>query len=161
MEVKKMSNKFLSLFQILIVFSLVTYPAFAMEPFRGGRPSPEMMIDRMARDIGLSKQQKESFLAGAKKIEEVAYKLMEKDRTTFGKIERELLKDSPDKKAIYNYMFQINQNRTQTEFKRMEQMIELRKKLTPEQRAKLQKIFTMQKERGDMGPGGPGWEKRP
>lgn len=156
---------------IALVMLALSGIAFGAPPFGWAgekRPMAERMIDRMAKDIGLTQQQKDKFLAGEKQIEEEAQKIHSKNREIFDKIEEELLKESPDSRRIYGYMQQISQNNTQIQFKRMDQMIQLRKELTPEQRTKLEKTMKERKEqekkmfekmrqkgRKDRGPGGP------
>ena len=128
----------------------------AFEPPPKGRPSPEKMINRLAKDLDLSSKQKTKLLARAKATEEEAEKINEKNRVLFAEIEKELLKDDPSSKAIHGFMQQLGQNRTQVEFKRMEQMLELRRELTPEQKIKFEKIMQAGKKHRPGGPGGPG-----
>ena len=131
-------------------------------------PMVERMIEGMAKDIGLTQPQKEKFLAGAKRIEEEAKIIQSKNKGIFDKIEKELLRESPDSKIIYGYMQQISQNTTLIQFKRMDQIIQLRRELTPEQKTKLEKLTEERKRRENEmfekmerkgqrggGPGGP------
>ena len=159
------------IFGILVVIGIVaglTSGAFAFDfKFKGTPPpSPEKFIERMAKDLGLSKEQTDKLTAGAKQVEEQAKEMRAKNKELFGQIEKELMKDSPDSKTIYGYMQEIGQNNTQIQFKRMEQIILLRKELNPEQKAKLEKFMQELKGRrnkmfgkrpGELGgPEGPG-----
>ena len=152
---------------IVAVFAGVSADAFGPPP-RGRGPSVEKMIERIAKDLGLTPQQKDKYLAEAKQVEAAAKELADKNKALFSAIEKELLKDEPDSKTIYDRMQQISQNRTKIEFKRMEQMLKLRQELTPEQKAKFEKMMQQDKERGkarfekmkkqgptEKGPGGP------
>jgi Spy/CpxP family protein refolding chaperone len=108
--------------------------------------SAEKMIDRIASDLGLTKQQKDKLLSGAKQVEEEAKDLHSKNREIYGKIEKELIKDAPDRGVLSDFLQQISQNNAQIHLKRMEQIIELRKELTPEQRTKFEKLMGERKE---------------
>jgi len=127
----------------------MTGVSFAMSPFKPHEergPKAEQMIEKMAKDIGLSQEQKEKFLAGAKKIEAAEKENRGKNKELSDKIEKELIKESPDSKIIYGYMQQISQNMTQIQFMRMEQIIQLRKELTPEQKSKMDQLMQAKKE---------------
>ncbi|MDD4178742.1 MAG: periplasmic heavy metal sensor [Candidatus Margulisbacteria bacterium] len=148
-----MIKKVLILFLTVILLAGGALAAF--EPPPKGRPSPEKMINRLAKDLDLSSEQKTKLLARAKVTEEEAEKINEKNRALFAEIEKELLKDSPSSKTIYGLMQQVGRNRTEIEFKRMEQMLELRRELTQEQKTKFEKMMQAGKKRGPGGPGGP------
>ncbi|MBI5699449.1 periplasmic heavy metal sensor [Candidatus Saganbacteria bacterium] len=159
---------FLAILLITVVLSGISLGVPLFGPPRDKDPMAERMIERMAKDIGLTQQQKDKFLSGAKQIEEEAKEIHSKNKELFDKIEKEILKESPDSKAIYGNMQLISRNMTQIQFKRMDQIIQLRKELTPEQKAKLEKIIRgrkerekkmfekiRQKDRKDRGSGGP------
>lgn len=133
--------KKMSLFLLLgLMLARLTSNALATGPF-GDRPrSPEKMLERIAQELGLTQEQKEKYLSGAKKVEADAQSLKAKNKELFAAIEKEMVKDNPDGKAIHNYMRQIGQNRTEIQFKRMEQLLQLRKELSPEQKAKFEKM---------------------
>lgn len=141
-----MRKNVLTMMLVVAILAGVSSGALAFGPQRAKGLPAEKMIERMAKDIGLTQQQKDKFLAGAKQIEEEAKDIHSRNREIFDKIEKELLKESPDSKAIYGYMQQISQNNTRIQFKRMDQIIQLRKELTPEQRTKLEKIMRRNKE---------------
>jgi len=131
----------------LMVLVLISVAALAEAPRWGRRPSPEKMIEKMSKELGLTKEQQDKYLDEAKKIEKEAEESNAKNKEIFDKIEQELLKDSPDKQAIRGYMDQISQNRTGIQFKRMEQMIELKKELTAEQRKKFEEFMYNRKKK--------------
>jgi Spy/CpxP family protein refolding chaperone len=115
---------------------------------QGGRgPAAEKRLERIIQELGLTKEQKEKYLAGAKQIEEEAKAIRSQNREIFGKIEKEMLKDTADRQAIHNYIQQINQNNAKMQIKRMDQILELRKELTPEQKTKLEKLTAERKGR--------------
>ncbi|MFA4967020.1 MAG: periplasmic heavy metal sensor [Candidatus Margulisiibacteriota bacterium] len=127
---------------ILTVIAIMAPMGFAFQPPPGGRGlSAGKMIERIAKEIGLSQEQKEKYLAGAKQVEEEAKAIRAKNKDLFDLIKKELQKDAPDSKSIYGYMQQINQNELQVQFKRMEQIIAMKKELTPEQKAKLDQLM--------------------
>jgi Spy/CpxP family protein refolding chaperone len=113
--------------------------AFGSAAIRGR--SIEKFIEKVTKELELTQPQKEKALASAKKIEEEAAEVRSKNRELFDKVEKELLKDSPDRKLLSNYMQQISQNNSRIQLKRMEQIIEFRKELTPKQKAKLEKLM--------------------
>ena len=153
---------------IVIVLVVLEAGAMAMgaQPPRGFRP--ERRFEGIAKELGLTPEQKVRFMKAAKQVEEEAKVINSKNKELFDKIEKELVKEAPDSKVIYGYMQQIGQNNTQIQFKRMDQIIQLRKELAPEQRIKFEKMMKERKEqekkmlekmrqRGgkDRGLGGP------
>ena len=124
--------------------------AFEPSPGAPGRrgPSPEKMVEKLAKDIGLTSEQKDKFLEEGKKLEEQAKQIRAKNKDLFDSIEKELQKNAPDSKVIYGYMQQISQNDLQIRFKRMEQIIAMKKELTPEQKARLDKLMKDRQEKG-------------
>jgi Spy/CpxP family protein refolding chaperone len=141
---------------LVVVFLVASGAQAALPRFGEKRPEPGKMVERMAKDIGLTKEQKDKFIEGAKKIEEIAKASREKDREIMDKIEAEMVKDSPDTRMIHSYLLQISQNRTEIQFKRLEQMIELRKGLTPEQKTKLEQLMKKKPEHKGGKPGQKG-----
>jgi len=108
----------------------------------------EKMVERMTKELNLTKEQKEKFTADTKEIEKTAKEIRTKDRELMDKIQKELLKDSPDMKIIRSLMETINQNMTEIQFKRISHLVEFRKTLTPEQR---EKFKTMIDDKGKQG----------
>ncbi|MDD5382836.1 MAG: periplasmic heavy metal sensor [Candidatus Margulisbacteria bacterium] len=162
------SKKLLVVLLMAVVMAGSSLAAPIFRPSGKREPMAERMIEKMAKEIGLTQQQKDKFLAGAKRIEEEAQQMHSKNKEIFDKIEQELLKESPDSKLIHDCLQQISLNNTQIQFKRMEQIIQLRQDLTPEQKQKFEKLMAERKEREkkmlekmkhkeqkDKGPGGP------
>jgi|GEM_PF-3299458 len=120
-------------------------PRFALPGFSSGGkgPSAEKFVERIAQELGLTLQQKEKLLAEAKLTEEKAAKVRARDKEIFVKIESELSKEDPNKELIHNYIKEIGQNRTSMQIERMDQIIALRKALTPEQRTKLERLIDL------------------
>ena len=118
-------------------------------------PPHEKMMERMAKDLGLTKEQKAKYTAMAKQLEEESTAMRSKNKEFFDKIGSELAKDSPNRDLLFGYMQQISKNEDQMRLKRMDQMIQLRKELTPEQKAKLEKLMKQGREKhnGEQGRG--------
>lgn len=134
---------------VLLVGIMLAGAALAFPPFdrpANKRPHGNRMIERIAKDLGLTAQQKEKLLVEAKTLENEAEKVKTNNQVLFKQIDQELLKDVPNDKLIYNSIQQISQNNTTIQFKRMEQMIKLRKGLTPEQKKKLEKSLHQKRE---------------
>ena len=126
---------------ITALFILLAGSSMADPGPRGERRfSPEKMVERISRDIGLTDAQKNDLLARTKQADKETETLLARNRELFGNIDKELAKDSPDTKVVYGYMQQISQNELQMQYKRMEQMIQLRKSLTPEQKIRFEKM---------------------
>lgn len=126
----------------VLVLSLLAGSAGAWElGWRMGRkPTAEKRIEKIVRELGLSQQQKDKYLAGAKKLEEEAKTIRAQNREILGKIEKEVLKEAPDRKAIHDLLGQISRNKAQLQVKRMDQMLDLRSELTPEQKTRFEKL---------------------
>ncbi|HTY13930.1 MAG TPA: periplasmic heavy metal sensor [Candidatus Omnitrophota bacterium] len=155
-------NKFAAVLVIAIVIIGASSLAFAFGPEPGGpggpggpgdpgRPparDPQKFVERIAKDLGLTKEQQDKLLADAKKTEEETDQLRAKNKDLFDKVEKELLKDSPDRDLLHGYLQQIGQNETQMQIKRMDRMVDLRKTLTPEQKAKFEKMAAENRQKG-------------
>jgi Spy/CpxP family protein refolding chaperone len=133
---------------LLALLCLISTGAVAAMPWGGGRGPAEKMVERIAKELNLTQQQKDKFVTGAKQVEEEAGKVRIANKEIFTKIEKELAKDSPDSKQINSYLQEMNNNQTKIQFKRMEQLIQLRKELTPEQKIKLENL--MKKKKGQF-----------
>lgn len=143
------SKKMLMALFIVVITVVTASGAFAAWPGSGRGRMGERMIERMAKDIGLTQQQKDKYMAEARKIEEESKAMRAKNREIFDKIENEIIKDVPDRKVVRDYMKQISQNNEQIQLKRMDHILNMRQELAPEQRAKLEKIMKGRKERAN------------
>ena len=112
--------------------------------------SSEKRIERFAKALGLTQEQKDQYIKESNKMKDEARNLNAKNKELFGIVEKELLKDSPDKGLIANSIEQIGKNRTKIQISRMNQIIELRKNLTPEQKEKLEKMMSSKKDRNPI-----------
>lgn len=136
---------------VLLLVGAIASGALAFGPGGDRRPpSPEEMIGRLAKELNLTAEQKDKFLAGAKQSEAAAKEMMGKNRVIFGEIEKELLKEDPDRNVIHKDIQQISQNDAEIQIQRMDQMIELRKQLTAEQKDKLAKIMQANQEKREI-----------
>ncbi|MBU0572933.1 MAG: periplasmic heavy metal sensor [Candidatus Margulisbacteria bacterium] len=134
MKVKKLFVLFLAVIILMSGTSAIAAPKWR-----------EKVSDRFAKELGLSAEQKQSFEAGAKVVEEAIKPINEQNKELHDRIAEELKKDDPNKDVIYGYLEQISKNNTQMHFKRVEHLLEFRKELAPEQKEKL-------KEMGAKGP---------
>ncbi|MCX5748836.1 MAG: Spy/CpxP family protein refolding chaperone [Candidatus Saganbacteria bacterium] len=112
-------------------------------------PSAEKFVERIAKDLGLTENQKNTLLSGAKQTELEEKDIHSSDKAIFEKIKEELLKDNPDRKTIHECIEQIGQNETKIQIKRMDRMIDMRKMLTPGQRTKLEAFMKKGRERAE------------
>jgi len=141
-----MNVKTLALVCAMVVFSGIAANAFSFGPRIGRESNKELRIERLAKELGLTDVQKEKYLLGAKQIEKDAKETRLKNKTLFGDIEKELLKETPDISIIKNILQEINNNNSQMQLKRIEQLIQLRKELSPEQKTKLEAMIKQGKE---------------
>ncbi|MFA6430846.1 MAG: periplasmic heavy metal sensor [Candidatus Margulisiibacteriota bacterium] len=142
-----MNKKILVLACAMIIFSGMAANAFTFGPRIKSELKHETRIDRLAKELGLTEGQKENYLADAKKIEEETKAIRAKNKEIFVEIEKALLKDNPDTKLIRAKIQEISQNNAQTQFMRIEQLIQLRKELSPEQKIKLEEMIKKGKEK--------------
>ncbi len=147
-----MNRKYLLFIVVGIIFIGISSQAFALWPMGDKQAAPknrrpEKMIERLAKELGLTAQQKDKYVAQEKKIDEERKAVDVTNKEIFNKIEEELLKDNPDRKVIFDHMQQISQNMNQIQLKRMGQIIDLRKELTPDQKIKLENIMKDMKQR--------------
>lgn len=114
-------------------------------PQDGGKghkfPGPEKMIEKMAKDLELTDQQKEKFIADANRVEENAKAVRETNKLLFDKVQAEVSSDNPDMKKVASYIQEISKNDSQVHLMRIERIVELRKSLSPEQKAKFDAII--------------------
>jgi len=119
-------------------------------PQDGGKghkfPGPEKMIEKMAKDLALSDQQKKDFMADASRVEENAKAVREKNKQLFDKVQAEVSLDNPDMKKVASYIQEISKNDSEVHLMRIERIVELRKSLAPEQKKKFDAIMKQKKE---------------
>ena len=106
---------------------------------------PEKMIEKIAKDLGLTDEQKNKFLADANLVEKKAKALRESDKGIFDKVQAELSKDNPDMKKVAGYIQEMGKNDAEVHLMRIEQIVNLRKALTLEQKAKFDAIMKQKK----------------
>ena len=140
-------NKKLLLGASILMFSMVfASQAFAFGPRMDNRHGfNEKRFEKLAKELALTEAQKAKFSNMSKTNEEEAKKLMEKDKELFSQIGQEIKKDAPSREKIRELLEKINQNRTELQFKRFEQLIALKKELTTDQKAKLKKLMEEKK----------------
>ena len=75
---------------LLMIASLAGGALGFNPPPEGKRMNPEKMFEKMAKEVGLTGQQKDKFTAAAKQIEQEARIMRKKNRELFGKVEEEI-----------------------------------------------------------------------
>ena len=108
---------------------------------RGDRPRPEGFFKK----LDLSAEQKNKMLEQRQAMERDTLSLRQKDEALRLKMEEEMKKDNPDRKALENYIREMGQNRQQVELKRLDFLLKFREMLTPEQKLKLKNSFPRRK----------------
>ncbi|MFA5839496.1 MAG: Spy/CpxP family protein refolding chaperone [Candidatus Margulisiibacteriota bacterium] len=134
---------------LVLIMGMLLLVGRAMADPQVGPPqshSPEKMIEKMAKDLELTDQQKEKFVADANRVEEKAKSIREKNRQLFDKVQVEVSLDNPDMKKVASYIQEISKNDAQIHLMRIERIVELRKFLSPEQKKKLDAIMKQKKE---------------
>ena len=131
---------------ILLVFLMI---AFASESFAwwGKRdlPAPEQRIERIAKRLELTEEQKSRFKAHREKTKEDMEGLRGEIRETGKKLKTELEKDHPSRATLHDLIRKINQKQAEMQIKRMDSMLELREMLTPDQREKFKQMLDVRK----------------
>jgi len=151
-----MGKNLLAILLIIVFLGSVSwaFPAFGPGDLGFGppprrAPSAEEMMKKITKDLGLTPEQEGKILADVKKVEAEAKTLHEQNKERFDSIEKELLKETPHREMILGSIKKINENNTQIQIGRIDQIIRMRQELTPEQRAKLDKIMKERKERSE------------
>ena len=135
---------------VLLAVFMVAAVVSKAEAFAGPapkRPSIDKLADRMAKDLDLTDKQKSNFLDRAKKTKEEPEGLLAKNKGLMEKMQAELGKDNPNRDVIHNYVQEIGKNRTEMQFKRLDDLLEFRKQLTPEQQKKFKEMHAKRKEK--------------
>ena len=141
-------NKNLIIVLAIIFLTCICSEGLAFLGRSGGEfPDRDKAIEGISKKLELSKEQEKEFRSRSKEIEKDIVKLRLKNRDLWDKVESELLKDKPDRGAIYKHMQQINQNQFELRFKRMDNLLEFRKKLSPEQQKKFKDMLEQRKKR--------------
>lgn len=133
-----------------IAIAAFLFLSLASQSHAWGR-APERNRDRLnskiSKDLNLSKEQKDKFAGHNKKMKE-AMKLHRKEMKDLAdKFKHELQKDDPKREDVHVLIRKIGQKRTEMEIRRIDNLFELRKMLTPKQRAKFKKMLINKKQR--------------
>jgi Spy/CpxP family protein refolding chaperone len=111
----------------------------------------------IAKRLGLNEEQKKAFVEREEKIRQA----IKQEREEIGKLEAklkdEMKKDNPDKNNVNNYLKEIGAVREKIQMKRMENLLELKKSLTPEQKLKFNEMLSQRERRPIFG----GWGRKP
>lgn len=138
---------------VLVVFLTV---ALASESFawwgREDRPAPEQRIERIAKRLELTEEQKAKFKDHREKMKKYMEEEREGVKGLGEKLKAELQKDNPDRATVQSLIRKISQKQTEMQIKRMDSLLELRKTLTPEQRKKFKKMLGPGQKRGFRSP---------
>ena len=143
-----MKNKFgLSLFLTMVVVGLCASPSLAFWGDRGerkGRPPRQFNSKKMdkiiTKRLNLNAEQLKLFTEQNEKVLQLFQKNETQMKELRGKLDSELLKDTPDANAIHSYIRKMNELMTEVQIKRMDVLLQLQATLTPEQKAKFQEM---------------------
>jgi len=105
------------------------------------------MIERFSKDLDLTQNQKDEFASNSEEIEKASKDIHDKNRQLMEKVRAEIAKDNPDEKFIGEAVQTINQNNAQLQMKRLQNIIQFRKSLTPEQKKKFEDAMKKRKSR--------------
>lgn len=149
---------------ILVLVAVSSSPAFALWN-RGDKPlgyardkpggsEPGKLVERIARRLNLTAEQKEKFTAQSKKLQKDIAANRDKIKDFSAKLRAEMQKDTPDKNIIHRLIRDLDQTRTEMQIVRIDSLLDLRKILTPEQKEKFKKLL-------EKGPPGERGRPRP
>jgi len=142
---------------VLALVVLLAVPGWSVPDERkldDKRPEPGLGI---AKRLGLSEEQKKSFMEREEKIKLDLKKEMEEVKNLESKLKEEIKKDAPDKNTVNNYIKEISAVMSKIQMKRMENLLELKKSLTPEQKVKFNEMLSRREKRPFFG----GFEHKP
>jgi len=152
-----MTRKILSLF--LFSALLLALPQFNDHASAAlfGRGNGEKFVEKLSKELTLTKEQKDAFLKSVKMSGEEEKKIREKNEAIMQKMDSEMQKDSPDAGLIAKLIDEMDRNMTQVKILRMKGILELRKSLNTEQAKKFKEfekkrtenMKKMQKKRAD------------
>lgn len=146
MKVDRWLGVWMVIFALTLTAAAAAESGFGPPPERG--PRPEKMIEKLAKEVELTKEQQAKMLADLKKVEADGQKIREQNRAYFETIKKELVKDNPDSAIIHDSIRKINDNEVKTQIMRIDQLIELRQQLTPQQRQRLDELMSKRQARG-------------
>jgi Spy/CpxP family protein refolding chaperone len=128
---------------MFLVLGLVISGSMSAYPM--GRPmgqgGDKKFVERLTKDLGLTKDQKDKLVAQFKKVDEEVKPIMDRNRDLMQKMEQEIQKDSPSISQLSGYLEKIGGNSIQIQIKRITAVVEFKKDLTPEQKDKFNKIM--------------------
>jgi len=132
---------------LLLVFCLGSSSyAFGMKP-ELGRPQSKKMMEKLAKELSLTKEQQISFIAQEKQIQEKDQQIRLENAKIMDKIQQEIKKDQPDMKVIKKYVEQISQDQGQIHLRRIENIIQFRQQLTIDQKKKFDELRPRSKQK--------------
>ena len=139
------------LITVVIVLGYVTESqAWGKRPWHAAYDS-DKVIERVCLRLELNKKQRASFKSAHENLRAEMKQNKVKIQALQQKIAGELKKDQPNRVQIHKYVKQINQLRTSLHLKKIDNVIDLHKTLSPKQR-KLQTEM-MDKSRSQMKKG--------
>lgn len=105
----------------------------------------------IVKRLQLNEEQKQKFMDREEKIRQDAKKEMENIGKLESKLKEEMKKDSPDRNVVNSCIKDISAIRSGIQMKRMENLLELKKTLTPEQKVKFNEMLKKQDKRPFFG----------
>jgi len=108
----------------------------------GGKPQAERgkNYDRIAKQLNLTKEQSEKCKASNEKLQASLKANREEVKQLAEQLKSELQLENPDRNKVHSLIKKISDQRTEMELKRMDSLLEMRKLLTPEQKAKFKEM---------------------
>ncbi len=145
MRIRNLKLSRVSVILVALVLMLVSASAFAQGPGRGGRLGmgpgpgcmpgaeeglPPMMVDK----LGLSEDQQAAITKIHTRTRQDNLELRKELMRLRNELQGEMLKDTPDQKAVLSLTEKIGRVRTDMQVNRAKARLEVRRQLTPEQR---------------------------
>lgn len=103
------------------------------------------MGDKLIKELKLTAEQQARFKAGDEKLRQANEGDLKRIADLRGKMKIEMEKDEPSRQAIYGYIREIDRLRTESQIKRLDLLLDLKKELTPEQKEQFKKLLTESK----------------
>lgn len=139
----------------ILVFGLLALMVSQSLAFFGPPPDAprgrDKMFERITRELKLTEEQKAQIKAEMEKDR----KDMEKNQAEVKKLaeemKAELEKDAPDRARIHDLIKKLADKRAEMEIRRMDNLLAMRKLLTPEQREKFKEMARPKQKSGRRG----------
>lgn len=130
----------------ILVFALLVANAPAADAFWGRKDGGERagrhkIMERIADKLDLTKEQKAKFEARGEKTQEYVKTKYKAVKVLAEKLKTELGKDKPNRSVVNGLIRKMSRLRTDIQIKHANNLIDLKQKLTPEQREKFEEML--------------------